>query len=62
MTPVEIKAFRRRLGLSQRLLAESLPVPRRTLEDWERALRHPPEYLKRALRDLEREMTEPPSV
>jgi DNA-binding transcriptional regulator YiaG len=61
MTPAEIRAFRTEHGLTQAVLSARLPVPKRTLEDWERGVSRPPEYLTRALRDLERELTtEPP--
>lgn len=56
MTPAEIKEVRARLGLSQIRLSKLLPVPRRTLEDWETNVAKPPRYLVRALRDLEREL------
>lgn len=58
MTPDEIRVFRARLGLTQARLAELLPTPRRTVEDWEspRGKGRPPAYLARALRDLEREL------
>lgn len=56
MTPEEIKNFRARLGLSRADLARRLPVPYRTLEDWEAGRRTPPDYLPRALADVEREL------
>ena len=60
MSPVEIKAARKRLGLTQAQLAAHLGRSRRTIEDWESARDKgkPPPELKRALRDLERELAE----
>lgn len=57
----EITAFRKRLGLTQARLAELLPYPQRSVENWEqrgKGYRKPPAYLYRALRDLERELRE----
>ena len=56
VTPAELRAFRAHLGLTQARLAALLPVPKRTLEEWEAGRRNPPEYLGRALRDVEREL------
>jgi DNA-binding transcriptional regulator YiaG len=61
VTPDDLKTFRAEHGLTQAVLSARLPVAKRTLEDWERGVSRPPEYLTRALRDLERELTtEPP--
>jgi DNA-binding XRE family transcriptional regulator len=57
VTPAEIVAFRKRLGLTQARLAALLPAPKRTIENWEGGRRNPPAYLQRALRDLEHELT-----
>lgn len=46
MTPAEqIKALRKEYGLSQQGLSDALKIPKRTIEDWERDLRVPPEYV-----------------
>jgi len=52
----EIKAYRARLGLSRAELSRRLPVPYRTLEDWENGASGSTPYLWRALRDLEAEI------
>jgi putative transcriptional regulator len=57
MTPAEIIAFRKRLGLTQARFAALLPAPKRTIENWEGGRRNPPAYLQRALRDLEMEIS-----
>lgn len=54
MTPKQIRAFRKRLGLSLDAMAEALGVDRMTVWRWEKGKRTPPPYLERALRDLER--------
>jgi DNA-binding transcriptional regulator YiaG len=60
MTPAEIAAARKRLGLTQALFAARLGVSRRTVEEWEnpRGKGRPAPYFGRALRDLERELDE----
>lgn len=46
MTAAErIKAIRSSLGLTQVAFAARYGIPRRTVEDWERGLREPPEYV-----------------
>lgn len=63
MTPDDLRAFRKRLGLSQARFAAMLPAPVRTVVNWESKgdnHRNPPEYLARALRDVERELAAPP--
>jgi DNA-binding transcriptional regulator YiaG len=52
----ELKAFRKKHRLSQKQLAAKLPAGLRTVEDWERGKRKPPDILRRALRDLAREL------
>jgi len=56
MTPDDIKSFRATLGLSRAELARRLPIPYRTLEDWEAGKRTAPKYLRRALNDIAREL------
>ena len=41
MTPDEIKALRKSLGLATAGLAEKLGVSPRTVENWEQGRRHP---------------------
>lgn len=40
-----IKEIRALTGLSQAAFCEKYHIPRRTLEDWERSLKQPPEYV-----------------
>jgi DNA-binding transcriptional regulator YiaG len=54
--PEVLRTFRKKHGLTQKQLAARLPSGLRTVEDWERRKRVPPEILKRALRDLAREL------
>jgi DNA-binding transcriptional regulator YiaG len=54
--PQYIKRFKERHSLTQKELADLLPAGLRTVEDWERGERTPPDLLKRALRDLERQL------
>lgn len=42
---MEIKDIREKAGLSRKEFCELTDVPYRTLQDWERCLRTPPEYL-----------------
>ena len=56
MTPTELKSFRARLGLNRAELGRLLPVPYRTLEDWEAGRRRPSTLLARALNDVRREL------
>ena len=44
-----IKELRNITGLSQAKFAEKYEIPRRTIEDWERDLRIPPEYVVKLL-------------
>lgn len=60
MTPANLQAFRKRLGLSQPQLAKLLPASQRTVENWEQGCRQFPDYLLRALRDVERELESKP--
>lgn len=42
-----IKEARIEAGLTQRAMSEMLGIPRRTIEDWERDLSHPSEWVER---------------
>ena len=44
-----IKSIRTEAGMTQLEFCEYFDIPRRTLEDWERGKRKPPEYLVRLL-------------
>ena len=44
-----IKSLRAETGKTQRVFAECYEIPLRTLEDWERGISHPPEYVLRLL-------------
>jgi DNA-binding transcriptional regulator YiaG len=57
-TAKQVRAARKRLGLSLRGLGEALEVSHNTIRNWEEGIAEPPGYLWRALRDLEREMNE----
>ena len=48
-TKDRIKRMRSEAGMSQVKFAEYFGIPRRTLEDWERGVRIPPDYLVRLL-------------
>jgi DNA-binding XRE family transcriptional regulator len=41
----EIKAARKRLGMTQQQLADTLGIPKRTIENWEGGVRTPPEWV-----------------
>ena len=43
----ELKAARKDAGLTQKTMVEQMLMPRRTLEDWERGINIPPEYVQR---------------
>jgi DNA-binding transcriptional regulator YiaG len=57
MTPDELRAERKRLGLSQPKLAAALGISVRTLQDWEQGRRVPRMMLliERAIAQLEKE-------
>jgi DNA-binding transcriptional regulator YiaG len=42
MTAAELKKARKRLGLTQKKMAEELNTPYRTYQDWERKMRRVP--------------------
>lgn len=41
-----IKEAREGTGMTQKEMSERLRIPRRTIEDWERGTRKPPEWAK----------------
>ena len=45
----QIKKMRAETGMSQAKFCEYFGIPKRTLEEWERGSRKPPEYLLRLL-------------
>ena len=45
----QIKKMRAETGMSQAKFCEYFGIPKRTLEEWERGSRKPPEYLVRLL-------------
>lgn len=50
MTPAEqIKAIRKRTGMTQAEFAAEFEMPRRTIENWESGSRTPPPYLIKLL-------------
>ena len=42
-----MKAMRKEAGMTQRQFAEYFGIPLRTVEDWERGLKHMPDYVMR---------------
>ena len=50
----KLKEARKAAGLTQKTMVARMLMPRRTLEDWERGLNIPPEYIQRlVLNELE---------
>lgn len=50
-----IKEARLKANLTQAEMSERLEIPKRTIEDWERNTRKPPEYVERlVIAELER--------
>ena len=50
----KLKEARKAAGLTQKTMVERMLMPRRTLEDWERGINIPPEYIQRlVLNELE---------
>lgn len=43
----ELKEARKEAGLTQKTMVAQMLMPRRTLEDWERGINIPPEYVQR---------------
>lgn len=54
MTSADLKVARKKLGLSQRELAEVLGVDVGTISRWERGVQDPPKYVALALAELRR--------
>ena len=49
-----LKTARTDAGITQQGMAESMLIPKRTIEDWERGKRTPPSYVQRfVLNELE---------
>jgi len=46
---MDIKQIRKLTGLSQAKFGEQYGIPKRTIEDWEREIRTPPEYVVKLL-------------
>lgn len=49
MTYNDVKAVRMQHGLTQKAMSELFGIPIRTVSDWERGLRTPPEWVCRLL-------------
>ncbi len=50
----KLKEARKAAGLTQKTMVDRMLMPRRTLEDWERGINEPAEYIKRlVLNELE---------
>ena len=45
----EIKEARIKAGLTQREMSKLLGIPRRTIEDWDRGIQSPSEWIKNLL-------------
>lgn len=45
----QLKEARKAAGLTQKTMVEHTLIPRRTLEDWERGINEPAEYIKRLI-------------
>lgn len=46
-----IKEARHKAGFSQQKMADVTGIPRRTIEDWERGVRKPPEWAEKLIVD-----------
>jgi DNA-binding XRE family transcriptional regulator len=44
-----LKKLRGEVGLTQVEMGEKLGIPRRTIEDWERGLKSPPDFSQKAV-------------
>ncbi len=53
--PVDVKALRARLGMSQDGFARAFGLPKRTIQDWEQGRRQPEGAARVLLRVIERE-------
>lgn len=49
---MRVKDMRMMTGLTQAAFSAHFCIPKRTLEDWERALRNPPDYVRLMLAQL----------
>ena len=49
MTYEDVKATRIKKGLTQKAMADHFEIPLRTVSDWERGLRNPPEWVCKLL-------------
>lgn len=56
ITPDALRAWRKRLGLSQAQAAAALPISAGALKNYEQGIRPIPPVLARAMRDLAREL------
>lgn len=45
MTYSDVKSARKTAGLTQKAMADMFKIPIRTVSDWERGLRKPPEWV-----------------
>lgn len=46
---MQIKSLRAEYGLTQQELSAITGIPRRTIENWESGVRHPPEWLPKMI-------------
>lgn len=49
---MRIKELRKKIGLSQTKFGELFGIPMRTIQDWERGYRTPPEYVINMIEEL----------
>lgn len=42
-----LKAAKKAAGMTQLKMSEQMEIPKRTIEDWERGINVPPEYVQR---------------
>ena len=42
-----LKAAKKAAGMTQVQMSEQMEIPKRTIEDWERGINVPPEYIQR---------------
>ena len=48
----KLKAVRNAAGLTQQGMADQMLIPKRTIEDWERGVSAPPEYVHAHYQDI----------